>query len=309
VDQRPKAGLSRRANARRRGFTLIELLVVIAIIALLMALLMPALSHARKQARAMVCRVHLKQWGTTLALYLEDREGRLARSTDPLVPGLSLLRGVYLGLRTDPNALRRYHAVETRGISCCPMATRTSGTLGFKTVNANTGRVSLEISPGGVFLAWEIVTPPPAFPGSYGINRNLFAPSMFAGSDILAGGSKQELNVYALKQCGAIPALLDGAGFNCWMVKADEPPPKQEPSEDGPLSLALVTTTNIYLCINRHNGTLNTLFLDGSVRPVGLKELWMLKWHGYFDTAGPWTKAGGVQPEDWPQWMRKFKDY
>ena len=27
------------------------------------------------------------------------------------------------------------------------------------------------------------------------------------------------------------------------------------------------------------------------------------------NTAGPWTKAGGAQPDDWPQWMRKFKDY
>jgi hypothetical protein len=22
-----------------------------------------------------------------------------------------------------------------------------------------------------------------------------------------------------------------------------------------------------------------------------------------------WTKAGGVKPEDWPPWMRRFKDY
>ena len=49
--------------------------------------------------------------------------------------------------------------------------------------------------------------------------------------------------------------------------------------------------------------------MDWSVRKVGLKELWTLKWHHEYDTAGPWTKAGGVQPEDWPQWMRSFKDY
>jgi len=23
----------------------------------------------------------------------------------------------------------------------------------------------------------------------------------------------------------------------------------------------------------------------------------------------PWTKAGLVQPSDWPQWMKRFKDY
>jgi prepilin-type processing-associated H-X9-DG protein len=62
-------------------------------------------------------------------------------------------------------------------------------------------------------------------------------------------------------------------------------------------------------CINRHDGGVNFLFLDWSVRKVGLKESWTLKWHGEYDTAGPWTKRGGVKPEDWPAWMQRFKDY
>ena len=63
------------------------------------------------------------------------------------------------------------------------------------------------------------------------------------------------------------------------------------------------------ICINRHDGGINMVFCDASVRKVGLKELWTLKWQARFDPAGPWTKAGGVQPEDWPPWMRRFKDY
>lgn len=63
------------------------------------------------------------------------------------------------------------------------------------------------------------------------------------------------------------------------------------------------------ISINRHNGGINMLFLDISVRKVGLKELWTLKWNREFNTAGPWTKAGSVQPEDWPEWMRGFEDY
>jgi prepilin-type processing-associated H-X9-DG protein len=62
-------------------------------------------------------------------------------------------------------------------------------------------------------------------------------------------------------------------------------------------------------CINRHNGTVNCLFADGSVRKVGLKELWTLQWHRTFNTQGPWTQAGGVTPEDWPEWMRDFREY
>ena len=55
--------------------------------------------------------------------------------------------------------------------------------------------------------------------------------------------------------------------------------------------------------INRHEGGVNCLVLDWSVRKIGLKEFWTLKWDRNYDTRGPWTKAGGVQPEDWPEWM------
>jgi hypothetical protein len=40
-----------------------------------------------------------------------------------------------------------------------------------------------------------------------------------------------------------------------------------------------------------------------------LKELWTLRWHQEYQTRGPWTQAGGVKAEDWPEWMRSFKDY
>ncbi len=63
------------------------------------------------------------------------------------------------------------------------------------------------------------------------------------------------------------------------------------------------------VCMSRHEGGINMVFLDGSLRKVSLKELWVLKWHRWYNTANRWTKAGGVQPEDWPEWMRGFKDY
>jgi hypothetical protein len=54
---------------------------------------------------------------------------------------------------------------------------------------------------------------------------------------------------------------------------------------------------------------MNGVFLDFSVRKLGLKELWILKWHRNYNTTNLWTKAGGVRTSDWPQWMRSFKDY
>ncbi|MFC1634493.1 hypothetical protein ACFL5Z_06585, partial [Planctomycetota bacterium] len=62
-------------------------------------------------------------------------------------------------------------------------------------------------------------------------------------------------------------------------------------------------------CVNRHNGSINGLFMDWSMRKIGLKELWALNWHRGYNRANAWTTAGGVMPEDWPQWMRTFKDY
>jgi prepilin-type processing-associated H-X9-DG protein len=58
-----------------------------------------------------------------------------------------------------------------------------------------------------------------------------------------------------------------------------------------------------YFCTIRHQDSLNGLFLDWSVRKVGLKELWTLNWCADFN------RAGGVKPEDWPPWMRNLKDY
>ncbi len=292
-------------SAEAGGFTLIELLVVIAIIALLMAVLAPALQGARKRARAVVCRNHLKQWGTTMAVYLEDQEGRFSRAFD-MFAGLWLLRGLHITPRTDPNAPGRELAVETRGISCCPTATKTTGDPGLRALSG--GQSYLEMSPGGTFLAWEILKPVPAFRSSYGVNRNLFASSMSIGSGSDAVSRQREINMYSLRGCDTVPAILDAGSFSCWMLRADEPPPKEEPVRTS-ATVLVGSLYNTDLCINRHDGALNVLFLDWSVRPVGLKELWTLKWHGDFDTAGPWTRAGGVKPENWPLWMRKFKDY
>jgi hypothetical protein len=43
--------------------------------------------------------------------------------------------------------------------------------------------------------------------------------------------------------------------------------------------------------------------MDLSVRSIGLKELWKLKWHRFYDIdAGP-------TPDEWPVWMKNLKEY
>jgi prepilin-type N-terminal cleavage/methylation domain-containing protein len=74
--------ISRKVSARggRKGFTLIELLVVIAIIALLVTMLMPSLKTARDLAKAAVCKAHVRQIGSGLALYATDYDAHLPLS-------------------------------------------------------------------------------------------------------------------------------------------------------------------------------------------------------------------------------------
>lgn len=277
--------------SKRKAFTLIELLVVISIIILLIALLLPALQKARKQARAMMCQANLKQWGTAVALYLEDNRGRLPRDGTIGYSMFFLLGSVVNS--DDPNVAESLHPIDTKGIAYCPMAVkRGSGHFG-----ATIGATRVEGWQGSTFEAWEM-TSPRTFRCSYGINGWLL-DRRFVSSD--SSHFRYRLpytDIFSLKSSVKIPLLLD-----CKMPKSHahgifEPPPIPGFGFDvAPF------------CINRHDENINGLFLDWSVRKVGLKELWTLKWHLQFDTAGPWTKVGGVMPEDWPDWMQGFKDY
>jgi len=145
------------------------------------------------------------------------------------------------------------------------------------------------VSEGGTFKAFRVSPGPFAGPptrelmcGSYGWSNYVTIPS----------GSTDNRSVYwdslNVKRPASIPFFFDCT--QPWFGRS-----------------AAEATSRV--CMNRHTGGINMTFLDGSVRKVGLKELWTLKWHRQYDTANAWTKAGGVQPEDWPEWMRKFKEH
>jgi prepilin-type processing-associated H-X9-DG protein len=156
----------------------------------------------------------------------------------------------------------------------------------------------MEGTEGSTFEAWEITNHVPPFRSSYGFNRWLFSPDF--DDSVPASASRAGLNIFSLRGRARIPALLDSVSPDGRPIDSFDPPW----SDGGGFGSGWGT-----FCINRHNGHVNGLFLDSSVRKIGLKELWTLKWHLQFDTANEWTRAGGVQPQDWPPWMRRFKDY
>lgn len=293
------------ARVDSAGFTLIELLVVIAIIALLMAILLPALSRVRKQAKAMVCQAHLRQWGMALATYTEEHQGRFPSSTLTGCDGVWLLRGAFLGGRDANDPQNSFYHFHTQDIACCPMATQFSDSMvfGVFVYNGAYGSSLLRLyglvgRAGSASTAWQTTLGTSTFRGSYGLNQWLFQgfhQSKSTSPTILRSG----LDVLSLRGRADIPVLLDAVT------------PCTAPLDtSGPQGSNGGTTSSIANFVtNRHGESTNALFLDWSVRKVGLKELWTLYWYGEFNRAGRWTKAGGVKPEAWPEWMRGLKDY
>lgn len=264
-------GLQFPAGARRRAFTLIELLVVISIIVLLMALLLPALSRARRQARMVVCQSNLRQLGVAFAAYLTEH--------DAVFPETDGANWIY--------ALQPYYG-DANDLLMCPMASKHN-------LRDDPLIDNYAYRDGDTFLAWGPIYQEDRVRlyGSYSMNAWMnvvvakWNPMHWTGS---------------VRQRPDVPVLTE------WVSADLLPYDRNVPPEGDGLSWWTVGMT-MPGCFNRHAGNINGLFTDWSVRKVGLKELWTLKWHTKFDMANPWTKAGGVQPEDWPAWMRRFKDY
>jgi len=154
---------------------------------------------------------------------------------------------------------------------------------------------------GRTFEAWEMTSPGRPFRTSYGFNGWLFDHDFNASIPFRTRvRSLTGIDIYSLKGKANIPVLLDST------MPYSKPLGVFLPPRRGGTTSTLSMGS---FCMNRHNEHINGLFLDWSVRKIGIKELWTLKWHLQFDTANAWTKAGGVLPEDWPYWMRGFKDY
>ncbi len=261
------------------GFTLIELLVVVAIIGLLMAILLPTLSRIRRQARAVVCQSNLRQWGVMFYAYTNDNDRRFF--SPPIQSGYPLW--------CAPMEPFYRHAED---LLFCPMATR--------------HRTRPNVSPdwgGGRHSAWDLrAVPQFCVAGSYGLNGWIgTVPGRLAS----AAENRLFWQMCPDRRPHEVPVLLD-AMFGAGTPDSRNPPPDPEdvhpPRTPGGCMMG-------HFSVNRHDGCVNGLFMDWSVRRVGVKELWTLRWQPAFETAGPWTEAGRVQPGDWPHWMSGFRDY
>ncbi len=267
---------------RQKGFTLIELLVVIAIIALLMSIMMPALAQVKKLAKNTVCMARLRQWGVIFHIYLEDNKGKLPDGVH-FTDNQALMKLAEYKKRhkraPDPGGSGYDDDYTYSVMAYCPAATKT-------------------IEEGGrpPFATWRYAN------SSYGLN--LWVAHWGGGGR--SNMPKHWWTPSRIRHPEEIPMFMD-----CFY---EEPPDDcdptvyhwNEPPKYGEY-YAFGGNDMWRVCIDRHSGGINCLFRDFAARKVGLKELWEIKW-----SADWFTDPSGnpdYDPPDWPEWMRKFKDY
>ena len=297
ITRRGSVPLERNVSNRTKewfltGFTLVELLVVIAIIALLMSILMPALSRVRNQAQAVRGAANLKQWGLIFAMYTDENNGYFNEGW-----GFNDHYGRSNELGLWMNALRPYYKDEW-DLFLCPTAKRVVlGSSDWGTFKAQPRTLQNRYPAPGEGANKEFIF-------SYSINS--WTNYMIKGRGSHRPVENFWKNAHNSRGGNNIPVFGDNTWHDAWPQVLDTPPPTSDAAGWGSFG----TRDEMWqFCINRHGGFVNLLFMDWTVRKVGLKELWTLKWHRSFDTSGYWTLAGGVRASDWPKWMRSFKDY
>ena len=225
-----------------KKFTLIELLVVISTIALLLSILMPSLSIAKEKARGVVCQGNLRGWGQIVTMFTLDNDGKFWDGWR----GADEPEGLW------PRALEPYYG--DKDFRLCPSAKKLSTGNGRGSTNqAWDARSADWVGPEGIDDY-----------GSYGLNGWIPAER----DQMTWNGQAYKEDYWAkmdAKGASRIPLFMDAIWWKAYPRNTDLPPSEQDGGNAQDMSLC---------CIPRHGEEINTVFMDLSIRKVGLKELW-----------------------------------
>jgi prepilin-type N-terminal cleavage/methylation domain-containing protein len=231
---------------KRGGFTLIELLVVIAIIAVLMSILMPALSKVKLQAQDAIDKSNQHQFALIWKFWTDEHDGFFPERGGGEVWGEATM-GAW------PFVLYEYMPSIDRDIFLCPAATK-------------------PVDEGGrYYAAWTHSTEGVRVEGSYTCNY------------WVARDDRPEFwRTPNVKGAAFIPLLICGN----WKDSEPEPDDAPWPTREAMVAQGWEPSNNEMkrVCHDRHGRFVNANMLDLSAKAIGLKELWITKWHRLWPT-------------------------
>ena len=270
-----------------KAFTRKDLIVVLGCIVFLLTNLGVIGSGGRKRAKEAVCRSNLLRWGDVFSLYTADNDGYFppGGSANP-----KTCRGLWF-FKLEP------YYVDGK-LRLCPEAVKPRAD-GARDPYAAWGPISdyIDDEPDGdPWLKNHNIDDNYL---SYGLND-------WTRHDRRTEGyqpGREGINRLPLlwRNCNVknpnIPVLLDSSFHGSDPYHFDE-----APEYNGDVIVNYNQNEMKRFCLTRHGDGINGLFMDWSVRKLGLKRLWRLRWHRQFDTTkGP--------PNAWPDWMKDLKDY
>jgi hypothetical protein len=195
-------------------------------------------------------------------------------------------------------ALQAY--INTNNNIClCPMATIFRSSLGANMwTDNNTQNLAWGIMGTNGYTApsgenWGV----PGIYGSYGINGWMYNPSPLGTSAADAGNPAYWRKLSAAFPGHNVPLFGDCNYDGSSPTNTDVPPTVANQQTAYDMS---------NWCITRHDGRspVTLSFVDSSVIPVGLKQLWRLKWCTTFNVSYQDSLNGGHGA--WPPWMNAF---
>jgi len=267
------------------NFSKKDFVVTSACVVFLLANIAAIGTSGRRRAKEVVCLSNLQNWGSIFRAFLNDNDGFFMDGwMSPNGSWMAALRPYYgeseseQDLRTD--------------IKCCPEAANPTGEYPSDMSGST-------FEPWGGPLSWSFVGGGKQGDyGSYGTNSSIY-------NHPGTGEYWQEYYWRRPDVAGTdnIPMFLDATfvtSYGDWHCE----PPLYPGAEYW--SGANGSGLGVY-CIPRHYGAINGLFMDFSARKIGLKELWLLKWHRNYDL----VQARANEP-DWTigtGWMVPLKDY
>jgi len=259
-----------------------EVIVILACVVFCTLNLLAAGGSSRRHAKYVACQANLKQWGKIFYLFAQDNQDNLPSNYSE--GGVSAEDGYWLFA-----TLPYYQDSKTL---LCPSTKPQNIPPEYNNI-------------GGTFVQWG------PFPtrysgswedelqrGSYGINDWCSNPP---GSTFWGLPTANTWRTVNAEGGNNIPLLLDCIYPDGATRDTDMPPSDAEHQLDT-YNADWSYNAMKFFCIDRHNGGINGVFLDSSVRKIGLKELWTLKWHKNYNTDNMWTQPSAP----WPSWMQQY---